>query len=187
MPGNVLFVCIFNIKRSVVAEHLLRRVLSRADRDYSSEITVGSAGYMGREISEWFTANAIPFPDPMFNRRPPERIRKVMADRGIDISGHCSRPVDQEILNGSDLIIPLLEMLKNDLISGYPEIGHKILLPKELMGNDDAFLWEDTTAVPNDSRMFDFAHNNEAYVTSVINEIEGFIEKAFYKIVQRLL
>jgi protein-tyrosine phosphatase len=187
MLKHVLFVCIFNVKRSVVAQHMLHRMLTREGGNDPAKIKVSSAGFVGQEISEWFETNAIPYPDPLFNRAPSELIQTTMAERGFDISDHRSRPVDKEILKRSHLIIPLLEVLKSDLIAAYPEIENKIVLPNELLGNDTAFLWEDTTAVPNDSRMFDFAHGNQDYVTAVINEIEDFLHKSFHQILKCLL
>jgi len=186
MLKHVLFVCIFNVKRSVVAQHMLHKMLVREGGDYTAKIKVSSAGYVGQQISEWFKTNAIPYPDPLFNRTPSALIQAIMADRGFDITGHRSQPVDKEILNRSHLIIPLLTILKRDLIAAYPEIEKKIVLPNELIDNDTTFLWEDTTAVPNDSRMFDFAHSNKAYVTDVINEIEGFLQKSFHQILLTL-
>jgi protein-tyrosine-phosphatase len=187
MFKHVLFVCIFNVKRSVVAQHMLHKMLTRESGDYTEKIKVSSAGFVGQEIAEWFKINAIPYPDPLFNRTPPPLIQEVMKNRGVDIAGHRSRPVNKDILNRSHLIIPLLTILKRDLIAAYPEIENKIVLPSELLENETAFLWEDTTAVPNDSRMFDFAHGNKAYVTDVINEIEGFLKKSFGQILQYLV
>ena len=182
MPKQVLFICIFNIKRSVVAQHMLHHMLMRAAGDLASKIKVSSAGFVGREVSEWFKTNAIPYPDPLFNRAPPELIQATLSDRGLDISGHRSRPVDKKILNHADLIIPLLAVLKRDLIAAYPDIENKIVLPNELLGDGTDFLWEDTSAVPNDGRMFEFAHGNKEYVMAVINEIEDFLEKSFNSI-----
>jgi protein-tyrosine phosphatase len=187
MIKHVLFLCIFNVKRSVVAQHMLRRMLRHAHGDDAAEIEVGSAGFLGPEISQWFTTHNIPYPEPLFNRTPSELIQSVMAERGFDLSAHRSRPVNRKILNRSSLIIPLLIPLKTDLIRVYPEMEKKIVLPRELMENDASFLWEDTTAVPNDKNMFDFAHNNEAYVNKVINEIEGFLQDSFHQIRRRLL
>lgn len=186
MFKHVLFVCIFNVKRSVVAQYMLHKMLTREGGNYTAKIKVSSAGFVGQEIAEWFKTNAIPYPEPLFNRAPPPGIQEVMKNRGIDIAGHRSRPVNREILNHSHLIIPMLTILKRDLITAYPEIENKIVLPNELIGNETTFLWEDTNAVPNDSRMWDFAHGNKAYVTDVINEIEGFLQKSFGRILQYL-
>jgi len=187
MLKHVLFICIFNLKRSVAAQHMLGNMLTRWSRDNTTKIKVSSAGFVGQEISEWFETNAIPYPDPLFNRAPPALIQTVMANRGLDITKHRSRPVDKEILNRSHLIIPMLAILKRDLITAYPEIEDRIVLPNDLIGNDAAFLWEDTTAVPNDSRMFDYAHSNKAYVADVINEIEEFLHQSFHQILECLL
>jgi protein-tyrosine-phosphatase len=187
MQKHVLFVCIFNVKRSVVAQHMMHNMLDQEGKDYTAKVKVSSAGFVGQEISEWFETNAIPYPEPLFNRTPPALIQTMMADRGLDITGHRSRPVDKETLNHSHIIIPMLTILKRDLIAAYPEIEDRIVLPNELIENDAAFLWEDTTAVPNDSRMFDFAHSNKAYVSDVINEIEDFLHQSFHQIINCLL
>jgi protein-tyrosine-phosphatase len=181
-----LFVCIFNVKRSVVAQHMLHKMLTREGGDYTASIRVSSAGFVGHEVSEWFKTNTIPYPDPLFNRTPSALIQEIMKNRGIDIAGHRSRPVDKEILNRSQLIIPMLTILKRDLIAAYPGIENKIVLPNELIENETTFLWEDTTAVPNDSGMYDFAHGNKTYVTDVINEIEGFLQRSFDQILECL-
>ena len=186
MSKHVLFICIFNVKRSVVAQHILRTMLVRKGGDYASRIEVSSAGYVGREIDQWFQTKAIPYPDPLFNRSPSQLIQEIMRDRGMDLSGHLSRPVDEEILRRSHLIIPMLTPLKSDLIASYPEIEDKVVLPNELLENDAPFLWEDTDAVPNDRRMFDFVHGNRVYVTNVINEIEEFLQKSCHRILQFL-
>ena len=187
MFKHVLFVCIFNVKRSVVAQHMLHEMRTRESGDYTKKIKVSSAGFVGQEIADWFKTNAIPYPDPLFNRPPPPLIQEVMKNRGLNIASHRSRPVDKEILNRSHLIIPLLTILKRDLIVAYPEIENKVVLPNELIDKETTFLWEDTNAVPNNSRMYDFAHGNKAYVTDVINEIEGFLQKSFGRILQYLI
>lgn len=186
MRKQVLFVCIFNVKRSVVAQHMMHRMLEREGGDHAADIQIASAGFVGPEVSEWFAVNAIPYPEPLFDRTPPAMIQAIMANRGFDLSGHHSQPVNKEILDRSQLIIPLLEILKNDLLVTYPDVKNKIVLPKELIDDNVAFLWEDTTAVPNDSRMFEYAHGNKAYVIDVINEIEDFLQKSFHNILQCL-
>lgn len=186
MQKNLLFVCIFNVKRSVVAQHMLQKLLAVKKVDYNAEITIRSAGFIGQEVSQWFKDNTIPYPDPLFGRSPSKLIQDIMAARGFDLFHHRSQPVNEELLNQSDLIIPLLTPLKRDLVRAYPETEKKVVLPGELIEGNVSFLWEDTTAVPNDDRMFDFAHSNRAYVTNVINEIDDFLQKSFHQILQRL-
>lgn len=186
MPKHILFVCIFNVKRSVVAHHMLRGMLEQEGGDNPEKIKVGSAGFVGREVAQWFETNSIPYPDPLFGRAPSNLIQTIMANRGFDLSHHRSRCVDRNILDNTNLIIPMLSVLKSDLVAAYPEVESKIVLPEELLGKDNDFLWEDTAAVPNDSRMFDYAHGNRNYVTTVINEIEDFLDQSFHQIIKRL-
>ncbi len=187
MKKQVLFVCIFNVKRSVIAEHLLRISLIEMGEVFTDAIEVSSAGILGEETSKWFEINSIPYPEPLFNRVPSEYIQSILLERDIDLSQHRSRPVTKEILGQVDLIVPLLDILKRDIVAAFPEYEEKIALPKEFIDTDNDFFWEDTSNVPNDGRMFEFAHNNPHYVNTVINEIEEFVADASTAIINRVL
>lgn len=148
---------------------------------------MSSAGFLGEEVSGWFKKNSIPYPDPLYHRVPPDYIRKVLLERGIDLSKHRSKPISKDILDHTDLIIPLLEILKRDIIAVFPEYEEKIVLPREFIEEDKDFFWEETSNVPNDGRMFEFAHNNPHYVNTVVDEIEEFIADASTGIINRAL
>lgn len=183
----LLFVCIFNVKRSVIAEHFFRKRLVDSDAAVASQIDVASAGFIGKEVSSWFQQNNIPFPEPPFNRLTSKLICDHLFDRGINLSAHRSRPVTEALLGQAHTVVPMLSILKRDLLWAYPHIKKKIVLPGEFLGEEKNFLWEDRSAVPNDQRMFEYAHNNLEYVTRVVDEIETFIQDAFPKIVDHLL
>ena len=187
MKKQVLFVCIFNVKRSVIAEHLFRKTLNEKGDVLENAIEVSSAGFLGQEISEWFKENQIPYPTPLYHRAPPAYIQKSLLKRGVDLSKHRSKPISKDILDKADLIIPVLEILKRDIVKVFPECEEKIVLPRELIESDKNFFWEDTSNVPNDKRMFEFAHNDPQYVKTVVNEIEEFIAEAASNIVNRVL
>lgn len=86
MP-NILFVCTANICRSPVAAALFRQKLEAYGRT-PSNWTVQSAG-------TWATI-----------KRGPSRFSKqLMADRGIDISGHRANMIDAALMAQSDLIL----------------------------------------------------------------------------------
>lgn len=186
MSKQILFLCIYNLQRSVAAEHLFRQMLVQKRPDYVGKIEASSAGFLGAEVKQWFEAHDIISPEPLFGRAPSDVAQAMLMERGIDISQHRSRPVDKAIMDKSDMIIPLLEILKGDLIAAYPDSKPKVILPWELLGQETEFHWEDTAAVPNDSRMYRFAHFNRDYVNSQINEVEQFVEQAFPEIFRRL-
>lgn len=187
MIREVVFICIFNVKRSVIAEHFLRRLLQRKSPPGADTIIVSSAGFMGKRTGDWFARNSIPLPEPLYGRSPSNLIHTLMIERGIDLSRHRSRPINAELLDTVHTVIPLLEILKHDLIQTFPHCERKMISPRDLIGKRAGFFWEDRGAVPNDHRMFDFAHGNREYVSKVIGEIEGFIEESFEELVSRVL
>jgi protein-tyrosine-phosphatase len=111
----------------------------------------------------------------------------VLLKRGIDISLHRSRAVNRAMLDCSDIIIPLLSILKKDLISEYPDIGRKVFLPNELLGKEFTFYWEDTSVFPQDSRFYNFVHNDPSYINRNIDELEEYLRLAFSTILSYLL
>lgn len=187
MKKQILFICIFNVKRSVIAEHFFRKSLFDRGMAHVDALEVFSAGFLGEETSMWFKQNGIPFPDPLFGRASSDFIRSVMSERGVDLSSHRSRSATQGILDCADVIIPLLDIIKRDLVVAFPEYEGKIVLPKELIAKEKGFFWEDTSNVPNDKRMYEFAHNDPHYVNTVINEIEAFVNDAYGAITKLVL
>jgi protein-tyrosine-phosphatase len=186
MPKQILFICIYNLQRSVAAEYFFNNMLLQTRPDCAGRIRASSAGFLGAEVNKWFEAHNIPHPDPIYDRAPSVVAQEMFLKRGMDISEHRSRPVNKAIIDQSDIIVPLLTLLKGDLISAFPESEPKVILPSELLGQDLEFNWEDTAAVPNDSRMYEFAHLDRDYVNSQIKEVEQFVQRAFYEIIRRL-
>jgi len=184
---QILFICIFNMHRSVAAEYIFRNILANRETDYTKIIDVFSAGLFGEKTSRWFQMKGIPLPEPLFSRPPSEQVQAVLLTRGIDISHHCSKPVNRVMLDRSDMIVPLLPILKEDLISLYPETEKKVFLPRELLGEDSNFYWEETSFVPTDRRFWDFVHHDTDYVRTVVSEVEQFLQRASPEILSRLL
>jgi protein-tyrosine-phosphatase len=91
---GIVFVCVFNRERSLVAECLYRDMLRKRATEYLDRIQVLSRGFVGGEIAEWMRVKSIPMPDPVFGQPPPERVTLRLRDRGIEVSGYRSRQID---------------------------------------------------------------------------------------------
>ena len=84
-PNHILFICTGNLGRSPMAEHLLRHLLQQSEIE---GIEVSSAGLFSEE------------------GLPAEyEALEIMSERGIDMSGHRSRALTQEMADKADLII----------------------------------------------------------------------------------
>jgi protein-tyrosine-phosphatase len=90
-PGHILIVCTGNICRSPMGAALLQHALAAQPEPLRS-LRVVSAGVASR-TGEPASANAV------------TALKKV----GIDLSGHSSRPVTQELLDHSLLVLCMTE------------------------------------------------------------------------------
>lgn len=114
MMGEILIVCTANICRSPVAEAMLRERLQRLA---PGDFTVRSAG-------TWATTGALPSANGTI----------VMARRGIDISGHRSRLVTEEMLAAADLILCMEVGHVEALKAEFPRHAARIHLITEMAG-----------------------------------------------------
>ncbi len=106
---HVLFVCTGNSCRSVMAEYLLRKMLSGR-----SEVEVHSAG---TSVFLRSTASA-------------ETIH-VLAKQGIDARAHFSQPLNNIVVNKSDLILVMTRAHRHLVLEHFPSAEKKIYLLKE--------------------------------------------------------
>ena len=143
--SQILFVCTANKVRSPLAQGLLEQRLEADSMEESWEIA--SAG-------TW----------TMEGRRADRTALKLLAERGIDLSGHRTREVDEEMLAGADLVLAMESGHKEALQVEFPEQAGKVYLLSELEGEVDP-VWD-----PKDL-------HEEAY-RETIEKIDSFLEGA---------
>lgn len=119
MP-SILFVCSANQCRSPMAEALLKaQVAARGEGD---RWRIASAGV--RALEGWpATAEA----------------QGVMAERGLDISGHRARPASAELLEDFDVILVMEAEHQEALIGRAPHLQGRIHLFRSLVGEGGDF------------------------------------------------
>lgn len=115
MP-HILFICTANICRSPVAEGILRQ---RFQEDRLVDWKVSSAGTWA-QLRRGAASTSI----------------ALMAERGIDISGHRAREVSTEALEEADLILCMEAGHAEALRVEFPEAAERIYLLSEMSGGD---------------------------------------------------
>lgn len=58
---------------------------------------------------------------------------EVLRQRGIDLSAHQSRPLDQQEINAADLIIAMTSVHRREILNVAPDVDRKLILMKELV------------------------------------------------------
>ena len=109
---KVVMVCTGNLCRSPMAEGLLRAAAERkgCDIEVSSLGTWAHFGYPAM----------------------PESVM-VLKNKGIDITGHRSRPVDQAELRAADVVVAMTSVHVKELLNLAPDVKPKLVLMKELV------------------------------------------------------
>jgi len=153
---SVLFVCTGNIFRSMTAEYALKAALGPQEK-----IVVGSAGLIEapHEI--------VPF------------VREYLSKRGVDISQHSPRKMDEQILSESDLVVAMDIEHRKQLLDKF---DYKAPLFSELVDGSEKPLLDVYEVVDNwseneeESRQYGWS-----VMDTIFSGMPGFVDRmSFY-------
>ncbi|MBI5574041.1 MAG: low molecular weight protein arginine phosphatase [Elusimicrobia bacterium] len=117
MAKRIIFVCTGNICRSVMAEHILKKILKEKG---ISDIMVSSRGT-----------------EANLEYRIYGYLADVMKGAGIDFSNHTSTQITEEDVKNSYLILVMEKRHKEFLQKEFPQIKNKIFMLKEYEGEGE--------------------------------------------------
>ena len=149
MP-NILIVCTANICRSPVVMALLDNNLHKTEGEDWNVSSAGTWAQPGDGASDYSVL--------------------LMAEQGLDISDHSSRPIDQEMLANSDLVLCLETGHSEALRAEFPDQAEKIYTLSEISG-------------PAYSVRDPYGGTREAY-EQMVREVTKLIEDGLPRIVQ---
>lgn len=115
-PTKITVICTANVCRSPLGERILAKALETEDAPFS-ELEVVSAGVAARE-----GYSASPFSV------------QVLADEGIDLSDHNSRPLTQELVDESLLVLCMTEDHINIIEAFFEVRENQVHLYRGFMG-----------------------------------------------------
>jgi len=107
-PSNILFVCLGNICRSPFAQGLFTKL---ADQKGHKGVDAESAGLLA------LSGNSATF-----------LAQKVAAEYGVDLTEHQAKPVSENLVTGSDLILVMENSHKDALLTDFPMAADKVFL-----------------------------------------------------------
>jgi protein-tyrosine-phosphatase len=118
-PGHILVVCTGNICRSPMGAALLRHALA-AQAEPLHSLKVVSAGVASRH-GQSASPNSV----------------TALKKAGIDLGGHVSRPLTQELLDHSLLVLCMTRDQRELIVNTASPVPPRVLLFRELMDGGD--------------------------------------------------
>ena len=117
-PKLLLVVCTANICRSPMIVGILQERFRQLGLD--NRIEIKSAGVFG-----------------LTGKRASQEGVDLLAERGIDISGHVARQLEPDEIEAADLIIVMEEAHRQAIFVRAPHHVHKVILFSELVGQHE--------------------------------------------------
>jgi protein-tyrosine phosphatase len=104
----IVLVCTGNTCRSPMAETLLREILNEklGNEDTVRVLSAGVAAGMGSGAS-------------------PQAV-EVMGNRGLDLTGHSSRPLDDAVMNVADLVLTMTRGHRAAILAAWPDMHDRV-------------------------------------------------------------
>ncbi len=184
---NLVFVCVSNRGRSVLAEFLLPRIVNETAEDLLDRIKVTSAGFIPQAIKDHLAELNIDIPAPFYGRPMAETTRSFLAERGAIVPPDWrSKELTAATVEEADLIITAIPQQKEDLSNLYPDTRAKIFTIREISRWDGRLKFEDFTRLPKDNTYWEYVEENEEYVTTILCEMEECLTLAFPHILRQL-
>jgi len=187
----LLFICGANRGRSVASEYIFRKLLEERDEKIASEMEVSSAGLTCKQDLEWFMGHGVPVSAAVYGRSAYGGLVRLLRRRAIDISGHRSRELTNQMIEEADLIIISEEyppFRKAALLSLWPQAKGKAFTFSEFVEAQEVagqhLVTESPYVEPHpDQDSYDFSPD---YWESCVAEIEGYLAEKMDKFLSYL-
>jgi len=114
---NILFVCTGNICRSPMAKAIFEDMVVKSPELRSAGTAVKSAGTLNMEHHE-----------------ASDKAIQVMKERGLDITSHRSRYIDQDLVGWSDIILVMEDDHREYILDQFTHAQNKVQMLTEFAG-----------------------------------------------------
>jgi protein-tyrosine-phosphatase len=130
---SILFVCCGNRERSLIAEKSLFQSLEDHSPELLNKVKIGSAGIFPKSYIEHAKEMGVKLVTPYFGKSPNIYAAKYLTEKGIDVSSYLSRGLNKRMIISADLILSMDRVLKDEILSLYPEASDRLVILKEFV------------------------------------------------------